>query len=105
MRFCPWYALDVAEIHAPASRGELQLRVSEGLLDYPTGKSAMVHYELADDVRAAAGRLAARPSPRPLWCRHTVELTADDAAALAAFHDRLLREFHARFGQAPRWPS
>lgn len=100
MRFCPWYPLADAAAHAPSSRGVLQIRVADGLLDYPTGKSAMLHYELADDVRAAAlarsELLAARPG---LLCRHTIELSATED--LGAFHERLLRDFRARFGAPP----
>ncbi|MCB9559990.1 MAG: hypothetical protein H6708_06240 [Kofleriaceae bacterium] len=103
MRFGPWYPLDDAARHAPAGRGVLQLRVADGLLTYPTGKSAMVHYELADDVRAAAARLAPvhRGAGRVLWCRHTVEATAADLADLDGFLARLLRDFVRRFGAAP----
>ena len=36
--------------------GVLQLRVAEGLLDYPRGKSAMVHYEHARDVAPRRSR-------------------------------------------------
>jgi len=96
MRFCPWYSLADAAAHAPSSRGVLQIRVADGLLDYPTGKSAMLHYELADDVRAAALKYPIQPG---LLCRHTVELSAADD--LGSFHDRLLRDFRARFGALP----
>lgn len=83
-----------------------QIRVAEGLIDYPTGKSAMIHYEIADDVRAAVAAFRAR-SPAPAaaaWlCRHTIEMTAADRAA--ELHARLLREFTARFGTAPALPG
>ncbi len=98
MRFCPWYPLADAAAHAPAGRGVLQIRVADGLLDYPTGKSAMLHYELADDVRAAALRYPPRPG---LLCRHTIEMTPDDAHGLGAFHERLVRDFRVRFGALP----
>ena len=94
MRFCPWYPLDEAAAHAPAARGVLQVRVADGLLDYPTGKSAMVHYEYADDVRAAA--LAYARGRAGLLARHLIE--GDDPAGI---HARLLRDFRARFGASP----
>jgi hypothetical protein len=96
MRFCPWYPLADAAEHAPSSRGVLQIRVADGLLDYPTGKSAMLHYELTDDVRAAALGYPVKPG---LLCRHTVELS--ETEDLGAFHERLLRDFRARFGALP----
>jgi hypothetical protein len=99
MRFCAWYQLDEAADHAPAARGVLQVRVPQ-LLDYPTGKSAMVHYQLADDVRAAAIAYAAAHAGRGWLCRHTIEVGERDD--VAAHHARLVRDFTARFGAAPR---
>lgn len=71
MEFGQWYPLTAAEAHAPAGPGVL-VRVRTGLVEYPRGKSAMVHYQAADDVRAAASR-AGRRSPRraPTGCAAT----------------------------------
>jgi len=103
MRFCPWYPLADAAAHAPAAEGVLQLRLAEGLLDYPTGKSAMVHYEHAADVRASATALAiAHPSP-VLWCRH-LEIEGPERVDLAAFHAKVRDEFVRRFGSPPLFP-
>jgi len=102
VRFCPWYPLADAEAHAPAAEGVLQLRLAEGLLDYPTGKSAMVHYAHAPDVRAAATVLAtAHPSPA-LLCRH-LDLEGEQVD-LAAFHAKVVEEFIRRFGTPPAFP-
>ncbi len=103
MRFCPWYALADAPRMAPAGPGVLQLRLADGLVDYPRGKSAMVHYEHAADARATAAALAARHASRGLLCRHLdLEGTPVD---LAAFHAKLLGEFVRRFGAPPAIPS
>ena len=91
MRFCPWYPLTDAHACAPAEPGMLQLRLADGLIDYPRGKSAMVHYALVPDVRAAAIALA-RPG---LLCRH---LEGGDPRETYA---RLLAEFERRFGAPP----
>ena len=98
MRFCPWYPLDDAADHAPAARGVFQVR-GPALLDYPGGKSAMVHYQLAEDVRGAAAAYAAAHGGRGWLCRHTIEI---DGADVVGLHDRLVREFRARFGSEPR---
>ncbi|HET9991158.1 MAG TPA: hypothetical protein VFQ65_21645 [Kofleriaceae bacterium] len=100
MRFCPWYPLAAAATHAPEGEGVLQLRVAEGLLDYPRGKTAMVHYEHARDVRAVALALAAAHGGRELWCRH-LDLEGARDVDLAAFHANVLAEFVRRFGCAP----
>ncbi|MFT3698204.1 MAG: hypothetical protein QM831_33995 [Kofleriaceae bacterium] len=100
MRFCPWYPLAEAGDRTPAGEGVLQLRVPEGLLDYPTGKSAMVHYAHAMDVRAAALGLAA--VHHDLLCRHLDP--EGEAVDYSAFHAKVLDEFVRRFGIAPRFP-
>ena len=103
MQFCPWYPLaDAAEL-APAGANVLQLRLADGLVDYPDGKSAMVHYELASDARATAAALALRFAGRDLLCRH-LEISQGDAVDVAAFHAKVHGEFVRRFGEPPRLP-
>jgi hypothetical protein len=102
MRFGPWYPLADARDLAPAAEGVLQLRLASGLLDYPRGKSAMVHYAHAGDVRAAAAAWAAAYGADGIVCRHLVE---DDGAAPAALYARLLDEFVRRFGVPPWRPG
>ena len=103
VRFCPWYPLAAAAAHAPAREGVLQLRVAAGLVDYPRGKSAMVHYAHARDVRAEAIALAASCADRELLCRHLEPDDGDrDGADFAAVFARLHAEFARRFGAPPR---
>lgn len=101
MRFGPWYPLADARDLAPASEGMLQLRLSSGLLDYPRGKSAMVHYEHAADLRAAATAWAAAHGSAGIVCRHLIE--TDAATDVAAFCAKLSEEFVQRFGASPRF--
>jgi hypothetical protein len=101
MKLCPWYPLADARDHAPAAEGVWQLRLASGLLDYPRGKSAMVHYGHARDVRAAALGWAAAHGCDGLVCRHLIE--ADVATDFEAFHAKLLDEFVRRFGASPRF--
>jgi len=105
MRFCSWYALADVAVHAPATAGVFQVRVAEGLLDYPRGKSAMIHYEVAGDLRAAAARFATRHAGADWLCRHTIEMSARDVEDVKALHAKLLGDFQNRFGSAPRLPS
>jgi hypothetical protein len=97
VRFCPWYPLADAAARAPAGEGVLQLRIADGLVDYPRGKSAMVRYVYAADARAAAAELAARGGD--LLCRH---LEVEAGARPADVHARLHAEFVRRFGAPPR---
>jgi hypothetical protein len=102
VRFGPWYPLTAADAEAPAAEGVLQLRLAEGLVDYPRGKSAMVWYAHAPDVRAAAREQAAArgAAAGALWCRHLIEIP--DATDLGAFCAKLRAEFVRRFGAPPR---
>lgn len=103
MTFCPWYPLVEAQTHAPARPGVFQVRLASGLIDYPTGKSAMVHYQHGADVRAAATAFADRYPDAGWLCRHLEE--AIDAAGAGSLHAQLEREFTRRFGTAPTLPS
>jgi len=102
VRFGPWYPLAAAGDHAPGAPGILQLRLATGLLDYPRGKSAMVHYAHAQDVRAAALALAGAHPGGHLVCRHLIEI--EEATDLGAFHAKLRDEFVRRFGTPPAFP-
>jgi hypothetical protein len=103
VRFCPWYPLADAASRAPTGEGVLQLRLAEGLVNYPHGKSAMVCYALADDLREAVIVLAKRHADRRLLCRH-LEIPAGTAVDLPAFYAKVLDDFLRRFGSPPALP-
>src|ERR1044071_7061453 len=103
MRFGPWYPLADARDRAPAAEDVLQLRLASGLLDYPRGKSAMVPYQHAEDVRAAAVAGAAAHGADGIVCRHLIE--GEAAMAPAALCAKLMEEFVRRFGARPRLPQ
>ncbi len=102
VQFGRWYPLALAADHAPAGPGVFQVRTRLGLVEYPRGKSAMVHYGAAADVRAAADALARAHPAADLLCRHLIDLDDDDAATTIAH--KLVRDFTARFGRAPGVP-
>jgi hypothetical protein len=109
VNFCPWYALADAGAHAPSTPGVFQVRIARGLLDYPRGKSAMIHYGLGQDVRAAAQAFAAAHPGVDWLCRHAEELTARERAlgleaAFEAAFEALVGSFVQRFGTPPRLP-
>ncbi len=104
MRFGPWYPLAECAPHATAIAGVLQLRIATGLIDYPTGKSAMIHYRATRNVRAAIAELAARHVGRSWLCRFTIAMTASEAADVERAAEDLLDTFTRRFGAAPTLP-
>jgi hypothetical protein len=117
VRFCAWYPLANAGQQAPAGEGILQIRLASGLVDYPRGKSAMVHYEHAPDVRAAAlafGAASARAKGGvvdgarwggELLGRHLIERdAAGEDRAWPTIYAKVLGEFVRRFGSPPVMP-
>jgi hypothetical protein len=104
--FSAWIDLEdpTALAGLPSAAGLIQVRVAQGLVRYPSGRSAMIWYGAGPDLRA--GVLAAAPrivaSAReagiegPLWVR--TRKVADPAEPLA----RLIQRFAARFGTPPR---
>lgn len=106
MNFCPWYPLVEAEAYAPVTPGVFQVRIVHGLIDYPRGKSAMIHYGQGQDVRAAASAFAAAHPGVDWLCRHAVELTArEHALGLDGAFAMLVGTFAQRFGTPPRLPG
>jgi hypothetical protein len=103
VQFGSWYPLAEAEAHAPAGETVLQLRLAEGLIDYPRGKRAMVHYEHAADGSAAARLLGERYVGRALLCRH-LEIADGIAVDVAAFYAKVRGDFVRRFGAPPGLP-
>ena len=96
MTFGRWQKLAAATV--PRRRGVLQARVADGLVDYPTGKSAMVYYDADEDLAQALARLGAVVPPGADVLVRFGEC-ADPAGELA----RKLDEFGRRFGSQPAW--
>lgn len=102
-RFCPWYPLAEATDHAPGSPGVFQVKIQRGLIDYPRGKSAMIHYAFASDLqREIATWAAGQGADAAGWvCRHL----AGDAAAMELEYRTLISRFATRFGAPPTLPT
>ena len=97
MNFCAWYtAAEIADA-APTSAGVFQVR-APALLEYPRGKSAMVHYGAAEELRAEMQAWAQAANDEALLYRHASELAKTGAAEML---ERLLRRFSDRFGCEP----
>ena len=94
--FVHWYPLQSADC-VPEEPGVYQIRVRSGLLEYPTGKSAMVNYGAADNLRAAVAEQAERADAHVFLCRHKV--VSDPEQSL----NELTQRFAKRFGQIPSW--
>lgn len=106
MSFGRWYPLEEAAAHAPAGPGVLQMRLARGLIDYPTGKSAMIHYAAAGDLRQAAAELA-RAHPGREWLCRFADAGPGSGAARGAdvMLIELVTSFRRRFGAPPGLPD
>ncbi|HEY8377015.1 MAG TPA: hypothetical protein VIK91_11025, partial [Nannocystis sp.] len=99
--FGAWVPLSVAAEQLPAGPGVLQVRLRQGLVHYPRGKSAMIHYTGGADVRRLAAELS-RAHPDADWlCRTNIGPCADPIAAA----ERLRADFRDRFGAYPQIPE
>ncbi|HKE15452.1 MAG TPA: hypothetical protein VKB80_11330 [Kofleriaceae bacterium] len=105
MSFGRWYPLDQAAAHAPAGPGVYQVRLASGLVAYPTGRSAMIQYGAAADVRAAVEELARAHEGREWLCRFADQADAGAAAGPDAMLAELLSAFRRRFGAPPGFPE
>ena len=97
--FVHWYALRDAAEHAPAGPGVLQIKIPEGLRNYPSGKSAMVHYARSQNLQEELIRLAGEHDELDFLCRHQ---SSEQPAVLLEF---VQTQFERRFGTAPSWPQ
>ena len=105
MRFGRWHRLEHAAAEAPAGPGVFQIKVAQGLIDYPTGKSAMIRYGAARDLRAAVVELARAHPGRDWMCRFSEEMSAREAADPDAIVAELEAAFRRRFGAPPGHPA
>lgn len=103
IRFGRWVPLEEASASAPAGAGVYQVKVASGLVDYPTGKSAMIHYGAAADVGGAVAALAAAHPGRAWMCRFAEGLGARDGEVDGMLRD-LMTRFRRRFGAPPSLP-
>jgi hypothetical protein len=96
MRFTSWYPAEQIAERAPADAGVFQVR-AEQLREYPTGRSAMVHYGCADDLRETMLAWARTHGFAGARYRHADALARPAKDALAI----LLERFESRFGSPP----
>ena len=102
MHFGVWHPISEAGTAAPEAAGVLQTR-AEGVMDYRSGRSAMVHYacsEADETLRVFVAGRGARELDRAIsagarWIRFAQ--TENPRVEL----DRLLEGFVERFGSPP----
>jgi hypothetical protein len=114
VQFGPWIPLDAllgktpspnpSDYRLPRGAGIFQLRIAQGLVAYPHGKSAMVAYGGGQDVGQALQTLLAEPTGERALQRSPllVRFAEPDPHSTAEAHLLRLRErFTAQFGSPP----
>jgi len=101
MRFDRWHRLEDAATTAPQRPGVFQVRLEEGLVRYPRGRAAMIHYGAGSDLQADLLAFAQMHAGQPWLVRVTRDPVDDPPARL----QRLLADFCERFGAAPHPPG
>ena len=102
MRFSDWLTLDQIDSEAPLEPGLFQVKVREGLLAYPRGKSAMFYYGYANDLRKGLHYFRATVLPKlemgedAIVCRY---MSAGDNETRFQNH---LNTFFNNFGALPK---
>lgn len=104
MRFGTWYPLVEAASHAPDTPGVFQVRIASGLIQYARGKSAMIHYAVASDLREAIVAFAASHPTEDWLCRHCAEFSPSSRETPEDHYERLRDRFTTQFGGPPRLP-
>jgi hypothetical protein len=102
VHFGAWHPIGEASTAAPETSGVLQTR-AEGVMDYETGRSAMVYYACSppgETLRAFISGRGARQIRRAVaagarWIRFAEVTDPEDEL------DRLLKGFIERFGAPP----
>jgi hypothetical protein len=105
MRFGRWHRLGEAAAEAPSAPGVFQVKVASGLIAYPTGRSAMIRYGAARDLKSAVAELARAHPDRDWMCRFSEEMSAREAADPDAILADQLAAFRRRFGAPPGDPA
>lgn len=96
MQFCSWYPAEQIAERAPAGPGVFQVR-GEPLREYPTGRSAMVHYGCGEDLRATMLAWASTHGFAGARYRHADAHARPPSDVLST----LLARFTSRFGSPP----
>lgn len=100
--FSHWLPLTTATPdEVPDAPGMVQIKLSSGLVDYPSGRSAMVVYRAGPSCRAVATTLYQELPWSTLGLALRYRLTDAPEALMARLHGR----FVERFGAPPSLPG
>jgi len=100
MRYEAWRSLDEIDISAPQSSGLFQVKNKEGLLTYPTGKTAMFYYGYANNLNFGL-RLFKQNVLPVLDVQETLLARWMEAVDFESRFRRQLEQFASKFGSLP----
>ena len=99
--FTDWESPAVAASAAPRRPGLFQVRVRDGMVDYPRGRSQLIIFCRADEL--AGGILAFRKQILSKWEQTEEQVLVrwlHDEESISR-HEAVLRDFESEFGSAP----
>ncbi len=101
MRFCDWHKLSEDKLDAPEEAGIFQVRVAEGLLSYPKGKSAMFYYGYASNLKNGLAGFVHNVLPLLEVNREVLLVRWMPVPDTEIRFQGYLEAFHAKFGTLP----
>jgi hypothetical protein len=101
MRFSEWKPLEAIGATAPSESGLFQIKIRDGLLDYPNGKSAMFYYGYANKLSSGLLKFLHEILPRLEVNPEALVIRWTPALDTEARFQKLLNSFVNNFGALP----
>lgn len=101
MRFCEWQLLETISMAAPDEGGLFQIKIRDGLLKYPSGKSAMFYYGFATNLNRGLLKFLNEILPLLEASTDALVIRWMSAADFEARFQNLLNSFVSTFGALP----
>lgn len=101
MRFSEWKSLETISADAPHDAGLFQIKIREGLLNYPNGKSAMFYYGFAQNLNRGLLKFLSEILPLLEVNTDALFIRWMPASDSDARFQNLLNSFVANFGALP----
>ena len=101
MRFSEWKSLETISAAAPHDGGLFQIKIRDGLLNYPTGKSAMFYYGFATNLNCGLFKFRNEILPLLEISMDALVIRWMSAVDTETRFQSLLNSFVSNFGALP----
>lgn len=100
MRYGNWENLNPLSDNVPATPGLFQIKKERGLLDYPSGKTAMFYYGYANNLKTGLVEFRDKVLPQ-LDAPQEVVVRWMETQEIRKKFEKQMYLFHAKFGCLP----